>query len=55
LSLESLAVAALVLDSGGFLEDLASPGSVPDRQLSELFERLAGLTPAGTAGQEEDT
>jgi AcrR family transcriptional regulator len=42
LPLEALAVVGLVLDSGGFLEDLASPGSVPDVLLSGLFERLAG-------------
>jgi AcrR family transcriptional regulator len=46
LPLEALAVVALVLDSGGFLEDLASPGSVPDDLLSEQFERLAGWTGA---------
>jgi AcrR family transcriptional regulator len=46
LPLEELAVAGLALDGGGFLEDLVRPGSVPARQLSELFDRLAGFTPA---------
>jgi hypothetical protein len=32
-----------VLDAGGFLEDLAHPGSVADLQLSALFDRLAGF------------
>jgi AcrR family transcriptional regulator len=41
--LESLAVAGRVVDAGGFLEDLAHPGSVADLQLSALFDRLAGF------------
>jgi AcrR family transcriptional regulator len=53
LPLESLAVVGLVLDSGGFLEDLAIPGSVPDRLLSELFDRLAGFTPTDTTSEGE--
>ena len=43
LPLAALAVAGLALDAGGFLEDLADPGSVPDDQLADLFQRLAGL------------
>jgi AcrR family transcriptional regulator len=49
--LESLAVAGLVLDAGGFLEDLAHPGSVADLQLSALFDRLAGFGHADTSAK----
>jgi AcrR family transcriptional regulator len=47
LPLETLAIAGLVLDAGGLLENLASPGSVPGREISELFTRLAVPPTAG--------
>lgn len=43
LPLPALAVAELALDAGGFLEDLADPGSVPDDQLADL-PRLPVMT-----------
>src|SRR6478752_10850959 len=44
--IETLAVAAFALDTGGFLEDAVNPGSVSTDQVAALFSQLAGL-PAG--------
>jgi AcrR family transcriptional regulator len=48
LPIETLAVAAFVLDTGGFLEDAVSPGSVPPTRVAALFSQLAGLPEEGT-------
>ena len=47
--IEDLAAIAFALDSGGFLEDVAIPGSMPSERVAELFSHLAGL-PADGAG-----
>ena len=41
--IEDLAAIAFALDSGGFLEDVAIPGSMPSECVAELFSHLAGL------------
>jgi AcrR family transcriptional regulator len=43
LPIEHLAAIAFALDSGGFLEDVAIPGSMPSERVAELFSNLAGL------------
>jgi AcrR family transcriptional regulator len=47
--IEELGAIAFALDNGGFLEDVAIPGSVPSDRVAELFSYLAGL-PTQTAG-----
>jgi AcrR family transcriptional regulator len=44
--LEQMAVASCALDAGGFLEDLADPGSLPGEQVAALFLEMAGLAEA---------
>jgi AcrR family transcriptional regulator len=42
-SIDLLARAALAFDTGGYLEDLAEPGSMSDGDLTDLFCQLAGF------------
>ena len=42
-SIDLIARAALAVDTGGYLEDLAEPGSMSDDDLTELCCRLAGV------------
>jgi len=51
--IETLAVAAFALDTGGFLEDAVNPGSVSTDQVAALFSQLAGL-PAGANDEEPE-
>ena len=47
--IEDIAAIAFALDSGGFLEDVAIPGSMPSERVAELFSHLAGLPTPGDA------
>lgn len=43
LPVDLLAVAGLILDVGGFLEDVASPGVITEQHAATLFARVLGI------------